>query len=404
MIRILIGICICLIGVVGQAAAQSVRLQPDRLREGDGISQKVALVANVDPGAQINVAVNYSSDPSAAPSTFIPKFSVLDNSTNDQNPKDGEIRLLLPKPFDRIGVYLVEVGDPPTRLTLKLVHEPNNSSYVSQFVNWLVSAAGGGVRKESRDSALERLEKLTDNKAQDTVAIWTAPMPTVGQGIGKKSPKLRSALMPSWSMNGNYLICTAWRNGKWVLAAYAINRAGVATQLWQWNSPIPGASDFSPAWSPQGDRVVFVRLDRDQKSNIWVLEFDRNRRPKKETKITSIGNVHAILGWDKDLGILFETKSGIEAQASFSQVWAIKPTAPNAQALPLPDGYSSIRGVAPLRRSIFYIEEKIAPRSTIYEVNSTGKRIILTEANCSHQWLTVSHDERWLAFDSDCRP
>ena len=402
MIRIFIATCVCLIGIVGQAAAQSVRILPDRLREGDGLTRNITVEAKVDPGTQLSIAVNYSSDPSATPASFIPKFSVQDNSNEDRSPQDGKISLILPRPFDRTGVYIIEIDEPKTRLTKKVVYEPNNSSYVRQFVDWLVSAAGGGERRDGHDSALERIKELTTNKDQDKVAVWTAPMPEAGQDIGQKSPKIQSALMPSWSRNGNYLACAAWRNGKWLLAAYAINRAGVATQLWQWNSPIPGVSDFSPAWSPKGDGVVFVRLDRDQKSDIWVLEFDRNRRPKKEIRVTTIGNVHAILGWDKDLGILFETKTTIDGYPSLRHVWALKPTVPNAQIVPLADEFNLIQGVAPLRRSVFYIEEKVAPMSTVFEVNSNGKRPILIEESCSHRWLTVSSDERWIAFDSDC--
>ena len=114
-----------------------------------------------------------------------------------------------------------------------------------------------------------------------------------------------------------------------------------------------------------------------------------------------MGNVQGILGWDKDLGILFETKNAIEGYGGFRQGWAVKP--PKAQITPLSDEYGRFRGGAPLRRSVFYIDEKDSPpMSTVYEVNSNGKAKILTEANCSHRWLAVSADERWLAFDSNC--
>ena len=402
-LRLLILICVCLIGMVAQVQAQSVFVRPDRLREGDGKTRNITLEANVSPGATLSVAVGYRSDPSASASSFIPKFSVKDNASEDRNPQDGKIRLVLPRAFDKIGVYSIEIDEP--RLVLSLVYEPNNTSYFGQFVGWLVSAAGGGERRAGPASALERIEELTKNKDQDNIAILTAPVPAAGQEIDPKSLKLsiQSALMPSWSMNGTSLACSAWRNEKWMIAAYALNRAGVATELWQWNSPAAGVSDFSPAWSANGDGLVFVRLDQDQKSDVWVLEFDRNRRPKKETRVTTIGNVQAILGWDKELGILFETKNAIEGFGSFRQVWAVKPTVPISPVIPLSDEYGRFRGGAPLRRSVFYIDEKDSPpMSTVYEVNSNGKAKILTEANCSHRWLAVSADERWLAFDSNC--
>lgn len=403
MMRLFIATCICLIGIVWQAEAQTVVIQPDRLREGDGKTRVVSVEVKVTPGARLSIAVSYRSDPAAPGSSFISKFSVQDNASEDKNPDEGKIRLLLPKAFDKIGVYVIEIDDP--RLVLHVVHEPNNASYFRQFVDWLVTAAGGGERRGGRESALERILELNKNEVQDKIAIFTVTMPAAGQEIDRKLLKLNiaSALMPSWSTKGNYLACSAWRNGNWIVAAYGINRDGVATQLWQWKSPMRGVSDFSPAWSPNGDGVAFVRLDQEQKSNIWVLEFDSNHRPKKEVKVTTIGNVQGILGWDKELGILFETRPSIEGYGSFRQPWALKPTVPNAQVTPLTGEYSEFRGGAPLRRSVFYIDEKeSSPMSTFYEVTSHGQVRILREADCSHRWLAVSSDERWLAFDSDC--
>ena len=404
MIRFFIATCVCLISIVGQAGAQSVVIRPDRLREGDEKTRNVTLEASVAPGASLSVAVSYRSDPAAAGSSFIPKFSVQDNTSEDRDPQDGKIRLVLPRAFDRTGVYLIEIDD--RREVLSLVHEPNNTSYFRQFADWLVKAAGGGERGLDPVSALERIEELTRNKGQDNVAVWIAPMPAAGQEIEPKSLKLniRSALMPSWSRYQNHLACSAWQNGKWRIAAYAINQARVANQLWQWNSPGPGGSDFSPAWSPNGDGVVFVRLDNEQKSDIWILELDRKRRPTKEIRVTTIGNVQAILGWDKDVGIVFETKSPIDGHSSIRQVWALKPAVPTTQVTPLSDGYSVIRGGAPKRGTLIYTVEKNSPPfSLLYEMNSSGSsRLLLVGETCTHRWPTVSSDERWLAFDSDC--
>ena len=400
--RFLIAICVCLVGTVGQAGAQSVFMRPDRLREGDGKTRNITVEATVQPGARLSIAVSYRSDPSASGSSFIPKFSVQDNASEDRNPQDGKIRVVLPKAFDKTGVYIIETDEP--RAVVSLVHEPNNTSYLRQFVDWLVTAAGGGERGRKNASALERIEELTSNKSQDEVAIWTAPLPAAGKEIESKSLNIRSALMPSWSRNQNHLACSAWRNGKWLIAAYAINQSGVATELWQWNSPLAGVSDFSPAWSPKGDGVVFVRLGQDQKSDIWVVEFDGNRRPKKEMRVTTIGNVQAIVGWDKDLGILFETKSAIEGHPGLREVWAIKLTVPIAPVTPLSGEYGLIRGSAPGRRTVIYAEEKDGlPRPVLYEIDSSGtRRTLLVEPTCLHSWPTVSSDEKWLAFDSNC--
>ena len=398
LLMFVIAACVCTV------QAQPVLVRPDRLREGDGKTRNITLEASVAPGARLNVAVSYSSDPSASDSTFIPTFSVQDNSSEDRNPQDGKIRLVLPKPFYKTGVYIIQVDEP--RSLFRLVHEPNNTSYFGQFVDWLVGAAGGGQRSSERISAVERIEEITKNKDQDKIAIWTAPMPAAGQEIEQQSLKLKipSALMPSWSRNGKHLVCSAWRNGKWSIVTYKIDRAGTATQFWQWNSPVPGVSDFSPTWSPNGDGVVFVRLDQDRKSNIWILELDRKRRPKKEIKLTSIGNVLAVLGWEKDIGILFETRTAIEGHNSFRQTWALKPTVPKVDITPLNDAYNLVRGSAPLRRTIIYAQENDGPPlSVLYEMNSSGKRQpLLIQESCTNRWPTVSPDEKWLAFESDC--
>jgi len=403
MIKFLIATCMCLIGLVGQAMAQSILLEPDRLREGDPLTRKITLRSKVAPGASLSIAVSYKTDPTAPASSFIPKFSVRDNGSEDSDPQDGKIRVVLPREFDKTGVYIIETDEP--RAVVSLVHEPNNASYFRQFADWLVAAAGGGTRRDTPLTALERIEDLIESKDYDKVAIWIGPLPKAGQEIERQSLKLsiRSALMPAWSRNQNYLACSTWRDGKWILGAYAINPAGVATQLWQWNPKGVGGNDFSPAWSPKGDGVVFVRLDQEKKSDIWILEFDRNRRPKKEIRATTIGNVHAILGWDKDLGILFETQIAVEGQPGLRQIWALKPTVPVVQITPISDAYGLIRGGAPLRGSVLYIQErKTAPRSTIYEETPNGKVTLLREEACLHRWLTVSSDEKWLAFDSNC--
>ena len=393
-------ICLALISLAAQVRAQSVVIKPDRLREGDGKTRNVTLEANVATGAHLSVSVSYSSDPNSGGTGFIPKFSVQDNSGEDRDPQEGKIRLVLPKAFDKTGVYLIEVDEP--RSTLRLVHEPNNTSYLRQFVDWLVTAAGGGQRGAGRKSALERIEEITKNQSQDKVAVWTAPLPPVGQEIdpASRSVKITTAVMPSWSRKANQIACSAWRNGKWIITAFAINRTGVATQLWQWNPQVERISDFSPEWSPNGDAIAFVRLTPDRKSDVWIVQLDKNFRPSKEVKFTNIGNVHAVLGWDKDLGLLFETKG--EAAGS-RQTWATSVGA-GAQPTALSDVYNLVRGSARLRRTVIYAHENEGPPlSALFEMDASGKRWpLLIGDYCLYKWPTVSHDEKLLAFDSDC--
>jgi len=399
LMRFLVAIGICLLVVVVQVQAQSLVIRPDRLMEGDGKTRNITLEANnVAPGATLNISVSYSSDPNSPPTSFIPKFSVQDNSAEDKNTQDGKIRLVLPKAFDKTGVYLVEIDEP--RTTLRLVHEPN-SSYIRRFVDWLVGAAGSGTRGGlPRKPARERIEEVIQNKTQDKFAIWIAPMPPVGQEIQEDSRtlKIRSALMPSWSRSGNQIACSVWKNGKWNIAVYTINRTGGATPLWQWNPRVDRTSDFSPAWSPNGDAIAFVRLTQDQKSDLWILQL-KNRRPQKEIKVTNTGNVQTVFGWDKDAGLIYETRRPVEGR----KVWATKTG--TDQLTPLSDGYSRVRGSAPLRQTLIYAwESDSPPYSALYEMDSTGKGwpILIGRGLCLYQWPTISRDEKWLAFDFDC--
>ena len=404
ILRLLIVVCFVLISLTTVVRAQSVVIRPDRLREGDGKTRNITLEANVAPGARLSVSVSYSADPNASGTGFIPKFTVQDNSSDDRNPQEGRIRLVLPKAFDRTGVYVVEVDKP--RSFLRLVHEPNNSSYFRQFVDWLVGAAGSGERGSERKSARERIEEISASKSQEKFAVWTAALPAAGHEIDPESRnlKIRSAVMPAWSRTGNQIACSVWRNAKWNIAAYTINPAGVATELWQWNPRAERIGDFAPAWSPAGDAIAFVRLTPDRKSDVWILQLGKNRRPTKEVKLTNIGNVQAVLGWDKDLGLLFETKSEIADQSRLRQTWATKITAAPVQPAPLSDAYSLVRGSAPLRQTLIFAQENDGPPiSALYEMNSSGKRWpLLIGDYCSYKWPTVSADEKWLAFEFDC--
>lgn len=389
----------------GSLQAQSaVTITPDRLREGDGLTRDITVEARVDRGAQLSISVSYSSDPNTTNTGFIARFSVQDNSSRDTDPEEGKIRFVLPKAFDKKGVYLIAVDNPPG--IIKLVYEPNNSSYVRRIVDWLVKAAGSGQRGNKPTPAREIIEEVTTNKKQDTFAVWTVPLPAIGQQIATPQRKIPASVQPSWSRTGNYLVCSTWRNGRWIINAYMINRTGAAIHSWQWNPRLEGTVDFSPAWSPADDAIAFVRVAPDHTSDIWILQLDRNRRPKREIKITNIGNVQAVVGWDKDLGLLFETKSQIKGYATLRQVWATNGTAGDGHVEPiaLPDAFNNIRGNAPLRGTVIYARENAGPpRSELVEIDSNGKRWNLLLGDfCWRRSPAVSRDEKWLAFDSNC--
>jgi len=397
--RLFVAACVVLISLTGNAQAQSVVIRPNSLREGDGKTRDITIEARVADGARVNISVSFSADPASAPVDFISTFVVQDNGPEDREQQSGTIRLVLPKPFNQVGVYTIVVE----RQTFKVVNERNNSSYLQQIAEWLISGIRGGERNLERPSALERIVAVSKTNSQEKSAIWTAPLPPVGDEIKKASLTVRinSAVMPAWAPRGNELACSAWRNGKWVIAAYTIKQDGAGVELWQWNQQKDKSSDFSPAWSPNGDAIAFVRLNDDQKSDIWILQLDKNLRPGKETKSTSFGNVQAVLGWDKDLGLLFETKTNTR------QMWAIKPPAGAAKSSPtaLPDTYGYVRASAPLRQTLIFAEENKSPPpvSVIHEVNSSKKDWTLLVGDfCAFRSPSISHDEKWIALESDC--
>jgi len=397
--RLVVAACVVLITLTSDAQTYSVVIRPNRLREGDGKTRNITVEARVAEGARVNISVSFSADPSSASLDFIPKFVVQDNGPDDRDTQSGNIRVVLAKAFNQLGVYTIVVEGK----TFKLVHERNNSSYLQQFAEWLIGGAGDGQRSLMEGhSAIERITRLDKkNKEQDKPAISTAPLPPVGEMIKPESLTVRvhSAVMPAWSPKGNDLACSAWRNGKWVIAAYTIKQDGDGVELWQWNPNKDESSDFSPAWSPNGDAIAFVRLKADGQSDIWILELYKDLRPRKEVKVTSFGNVQAVFGWDKDLGLFFETKSGTR------QVWAMKPGAANSSPTPLSDSYSSVRGSAPLRQTLIYAEEQKSPPpiSVIYERNSSKEWSLLVGESCWYRWPSISSDEKLLALESECR-
>ena len=400
MTRLLLAACVVLITLTGNAQVQSVKIMPNHLREGDGQTRNIIIEARVADGARVNISVSYSADRTSAAVDFIPRFVIQDNGPEDRDSQKGNIRLVLPRAFDQVGTYTIVVEGQ----TFKVVHERNNSSYLRQLAEWLIGGAGGGERSglESK-TALERIVDTSKTSRQDKFAIWTAPLPSVGESIksGSLTVKINAAVMPAWSPKGNDLACSAWRNGRWVIAAYTIKPDGDGIELWQWNQQKDKSSDFSPAWSPNGDAIAFVRLNEDQKSDIFILELDKNLRPGTEMKVSNVGNVHAVLGWDKDLGVLFETKTDTR------QMWAVKPSTGAAKSSPtrVAEAYGLVRGVAPLRQTLIYAEDNNSPPplTVIHEVESPKKdSTLLTGDRCSYRWPSISHDEKWIALESDC--
>ncbi len=408
MIKLLFAIFVILLSRVGGTYGQTVSIRPDQLRQGDGKTRNITLEASVPPGTVLHISAQYNATSNAQSTNFIPRFAVQDNARGDRNPQEGKIRVVLPRAFDGLGIYLVKVDE--TGALLQLVHAADNRSYFQRFADLLMNAAGGGERGTRRGTAIARLEEMERLEEQGRTAIWTAPMPTPGQAIDGNAPRLRinSAMMPAWSNKGDHIACSARHHERWVIAAYEFNQAGELTERWKWASTSVVGSDFSPVWSPDGQSIAFVRQTGDQKSDIWVLNLNKTGRPKSEVRVTKLNSVQEVFGWDKDMGIVFEVKKELEDASKVSQVWALKITGSQHATVvaqsPLPDPYRLLRGSAPRRQTLISnVGNDGPPVSVIYETKASGERWTLLIGDvCSYEWPTVSPDGRWLAFDSDC--
>lgn len=415
--------CICLIAILlvpfgsaidacGLTVVSRISLSPVRLVNGDGRSKQVTLAADLTDGDTIHIRVDYRAALNSSTVAFISSYAVRDGGSEDRDQRAGKIRVVLRRSFEQIGIYHVKIEEAGTTSTI--VHEPA-PSYWSRFVDLLLGASGDGTRSENIPSVTTRL----DDRPGST-SIWTAPVPAADREIEDGDLKLgiRQAMMPSWSSSGDAIICSAWRQGKWVIAAYTIAPSGEMMERWQWSSA-NSTGDFSPAWSPDGRAIAFVRRTPARNTDVWILRLDAQRRPVSEVPVTTLNNVQQVIAWDASLGILFETvRNAGDQQQPIREVWSLEvrpdqlnrdnrraPTFDTARAVPRPSPYRQVRGRVASRNSLILDEQDVVPRTTVTEMTEDGRvRTILIGADCSYKWISISRDGNRLALDSDCPP
>jgi len=76
---------------------------------------------------------------------------------------------------------------------------------------------------------------------------------------------------PRWSPKGDAVVASRWRPGGWLDVVLVDPATGAVTPLTD-----DRAKDVEPAWSPDGDHVVF-RSDRDGVSNLYALRLADRR-------------------------------------------------------------------------------------------------------------------------------
>jgi len=84
-----------------------------------------------------------------------------------------------------------------------------------------------------------------------------------------------------------------------------------------------GRFNGSPAWSPDGRRIAWLRADDREFPGIWIMDADGSNRERLVKSAFSTTSSGATLAWSRDGGRLYYTRRGfIRGAAAFNDVWA----------------------------------------------------------------------------------
>ena len=155
---------------------------------------------------------------------------------------------------------------------------------------------------------------------------------------------------PSWSPDGNFIVFSSDRTelGKqWSYNLFLINVNDGNVSYLTYGKQM----DAAPVFSPDGKHIAYTS-DRDLSLNLYLLELDGAKNPKKEYKITNFANAAYDPEWTPEGGLIFgvfenqrfqirylENVTDLKKSAETYQITSIKRSATPWQFENLKDEY-----------------------------------------------------------------
>jgi Tol biopolymer transport system component len=144
-----------------------------------------------------------------------------------------------------------------------------------------------------------------------------------------------SSFNPAWSPDGTKLAFSSGRDGDAEIYVKDM-RSGQLTQLThnEWQDPEHPEYDFDPAWSPDGSKIVYVRIEFCcQVYQLWVMDSDgSNNRVLSQTASGQGGPIAFDPEWSPD-GSKIAFYNGPDINAGFFDIYVIDPDGSNLRKL-----------------------------------------------------------------------